>query len=375
MYAQLGNIVFETREQKVPDEKTREKIFLGFFGFNDFSKSTSVSYAEHKPLTGKPLLQATGLNLDELSFSMRFHISFCNPVKELNTLKNAMDTFEILPLLMGNGRKEGDFVIMSINSVVEDADARGNIFSYVVNCTLKEYIIPDRLKAEQENYRLRAVAVGNIIPMAKPKVNPPTPPEHIARNVSAINNNTRVINNTVEQKGGLTSVINLNAIKKSAESIKEYCTDIRDKYEEIKGSVNDNEVLKQIKETSGAVLDAANQVRNTLLLPDDFILSAKALTQRVKDLKTVARPIVLNSSYRPPQLTKVIQHTTKEGERWDTIALRNYGSAGFMNRIIEANPGISRNATFSAGTVLNIPIIERTEVKTDAEKLPPWRRP
>lgn len=375
MYAQLGNIVFETKEKIVTGENSKEKIFVGFYGFNDFSKSTSVVYAEHKPLTGKPLLQATGLNLDDVSLSMRFHVSFCNPVKELATLKNSMDTFEILPLLMGNGRKEGDFVITGISSVVEDADRDGNIFSYMVSCTLKEFIITDRLKAEQDANRRNALAVGGLNPVAKLKVNPLTPPQSIAKSVSAINNQAKVINGTVEQKGGPNTVANRNVIKQSAESIKKSCTDIRTKYEEIKGSVNDNEVLKEIKETAGEVLSAAEQVRNTLTMPDDFILSAKALTQSVKDLKTAARPIVLSSSYRPPELTKVIQHTTKEGQRWDTIALQNYGSAAMMNKLMEANPGISKTDALPTGTILNIPIIERTEVAIDAEKLPPWKRP
>ena len=105
MYARLGNITFENRKGD----------YVGSVGFNDFSKTSSVTYAEHKPLTGKPLLQATGPTLDEISLSMRFHASFCNPVQELHALKRSMDTFEVMPLLLGNGIKEGEFVIMSVH--------------------------------------------------------------------------------------------------------------------------------------------------------------------------------------------------------------------------------------------------------------------
>ena len=73
-------------------------------------------------------------------------------------------------------------------------------------------------------------------------------------------------------------------------------------------------------------------------------------------------------------MTNSIQHTTTEGERWDTIAWLNYGSAALMNKIMEANPDVPRDDCLPAGTVLDIPIIERAEVATDAELLPPWKR-
>jgi phage protein U/phage tail protein X/gas vesicle protein len=358
MYAQLGNTVFENLK-----------------GFNDFSKTYSVTYAEHKPLVGKPLLQATGPTLDEVSLSIRLHASFCKPLEELNALREYMDYFEVLPLLWGNGKKEGDFVITNISNVIEEADPKGNVISYIVSCTLKEYVLHDRLKAEQDANRRQALAVGGLKPVAKLKTNPLTPPQDIAKSVSAIKIRTNAINETVEQKGGpANSVKNRNAILRNAEAIKKSCTDIRNKYEQIKGTISDNEVLKEIKQTAEEVSDAAEQVRNTLSIPEDFMTYTKSLTQSVKNLKTAARPIVLKSSYRPAVTTKVTQHTTKDGERWDTVALRYYGSASMMNRIIEANPGVPRSDALPAGVVLNIPIIEKFEVVTDAERLPPWRR-
>lgn len=73
-------------------------------------------------------------------------------------------------------------------------------------------------------------------------------------------------------------------------------------------------------------------------------------------------------------MTNSIQHTTVEGQRWDTIALINYGSAAMMHKIIEANPGIPRDDRLPAGIVLEIPILAKTEVVTSNEKLPPWKR-
>lgn len=278
MYARLGNIIFQNLK-----------------GLNELSKTTTVTYAEHKPLAGKPLLQATGPNLDEVTISMRLHASFCNPAEELSTLREYMDTFEVLPLLLGNGKKEGEFVIMSINNVVEDADPAGNVFSYMVSCTLKEYVTPNRLQAEQDDNREAALAVGDVRPVAKLKANALTPPVDIAKSISAININAKLINDTVEQKGGVTSVNNRNTIARSAESIKNFCTDLREKYQDLQQGIEDNETINAIRDTAGLVHAAADQVSSTITLPSQFIASNRVLAQTVLNLKTVAHPIVLKS--------------------------------------------------------------------------------
>ena len=73
-------------------------------------------------------------------------------------------------------------------------------------------------------------------------------------------------------------------------------------------------------------------------------------------------------------MADIIQHTTTEGERWDNIAEKIYGSASMMNRILEANPTVPRYDVLPGGIVLDIPIIATVDVKIDAEKLPPWKR-
>lgn len=69
-----------------------------------------------------------------------------------------------------------------------------------------------------------------------------------------------------------------------------------------------------------------------------------------------------------------LEHTTIEGQRWDTIATDFYGRADMMNKLIEANPEVTIYDVFPSGIVLTIPIINEVEVLTDAEKLPPWKR-
>lgn len=81
--------------------------------------------------------------------------------------------------------------------------------------------------------------------------------------------------------------------------------------------------------------------------------------------------------------TNLLQHTTIEGQRWDQVAMEYYGSINLnvdgvetsaIGRLIEANPDVPIYDIFPAGIVLNIPIIDKVEVLTDAERMPPWKQ-
>ena len=69
----------------------------------------------------------------------------------------------------------------------------------------------------------------------------------------------------------------------------------------------------------------------------------------------------------------VIRHITKDGERWDLLAWRYYGSATDYERIIAANPGVPRSPVLCGGIELLIPVVEKSEVIA-TEELPPWER-
>ncbi|UAY56268.1 tail protein X [Arachidicoccus terrestris] len=73
-------------------------------------------------------------------------------------------------------------------------------------------------------------------------------------------------------------------------------------------------------------------------------------------------------------MSNEIQITTQGGERWDNIAVSAYGDPAKMNAILAANPGVPPYDILPEGIVINIPIIEAAEVKTNAEQLPPWKR-
>lgn len=64
-------------------------------------------------------------------------------------------------------------------------------------------------------------------------------------------------------------------------------------------------------------------------------------------------------------------YTTVQGDKWDGISHKAYGSTRFADVLIAANPEYRRIYIFSAGIALKIPEVE---TKISAEDLPPWKR-
>lgn len=64
------------------------------------------------------------------------------------------------------------------------------------------------------------------------------------------------------------------------------------------------------------------------------------------------------------------KYTTVQGDMWDLIAKRKYGTEKAMHVLLEANQQYSDIVVFGVGIVLNIPEYEAPTPDT----LPPWRR-
>lgn len=69
-------------------------------------------------------------------------------------------------------------------------------------------------------------------------------------------------------------------------------------------------------------------------------------------------------------MDSVIQHTIKEGERWDLLAYRYYGDVGEISRLIDANPHIPICEVLPMGQTLFVPVI--AVAATAQDDLPPW---
>lgn len=67
---------------------------------------------------------------------------------------------------------------------------------------------------------------------------------------------------------------------------------------------------------------------------------------------------------------KSISYTTTQGDTFDMLAYRAYGSEFKSHFIIQANPQYASTIVFNSGIVLKIPIISSESAST----LPPWKR-
>lgn len=65
-------------------------------------------------------------------------------------------------------------------------------------------------------------------------------------------------------------------------------------------------------------------------------------------------------------------YTTVQGDTWDIVSRKNYGSEKYVDVLIEANPDHRLVFIFGAGVLLQIPALTTTE--TQQRNLPPWKR-
>lgn len=65
-------------------------------------------------------------------------------------------------------------------------------------------------------------------------------------------------------------------------------------------------------------------------------------------------------------------YTTTQGDTWDIISLKMYGSELFTDRLVSANFAQRNTAIFGAGVVLTVPQVNANQIQST--NLPPWRR-
>lgn len=71
---------------------------------------------------------------------------------------------------------------------------------------------------------------------------------------------------------------------------------------------------------------------------------------------------------------ETIQYETTEGERWDTVSFKMYGTVNEVQRIIEENPQVPIADRLPGGLILEIPVLEENNIEPDKEQLPPWKQ-
>lgn len=208
MFAQLGDIVFS-----------------GPLGPSSQEIGTSVNFAQHALIDGKPRLQRVGSNLDELKLSMRFHISFCTPEDEMQKLYAYRDSSEELLYITGTGSLIGYFVVRSVNRNDVQQAPNGKLIEVMVDVELVESFVPDRAAANVEAAKNSGFAFdGNDPQIAPAYIEPITPTAVMSKNLSetsalnlGIENSLKLAQVTPSQtQNGLKDVLSKAKDMKSA---------------------------------------------------------------------------------------------------------------------------------------------------------------
>jgi len=153
-FAQLGNIVFK-----------------GLQTFVTYNTSEEIALAQFVLINRKPKLMAAALGLIKLDLSIFLHVEFTpgSVEDEIGKLRTSKDSFEILPLVWGNGDSYGDWVIQSMEVEYTNLDAQGNVYEARVNLSLLESVEDNKAQQEQQAAAANAFAAGNIRPATKSK--------------------------------------------------------------------------------------------------------------------------------------------------------------------------------------------------------------
>jgi phage protein U len=117
---------------------------LGTIEFQLLTSPTSMelgaeyNYAEHATILGKPTLQKVGEKLRSLTLDFNFHVSWCNPQEQYESLTAAADSDEPLPLVIGEKFLD-NWVILSIDQTVTKFLPDASLMAIKVSVNLKEY--------------------------------------------------------------------------------------------------------------------------------------------------------------------------------------------------------------------------------------------
>jgi phage protein U len=124
-----------------------------------FESARAYSYAEHRVVEARPLLQWLADDLEHLTFDLKIHASFADPAAELAALKAAAASHQALALVFGNGDFRGYFVIESIATRSVKLSAAGDPIAITTRLALKEWVKSAELDAA-------AAPIAPFIPLA-----------------------------------------------------------------------------------------------------------------------------------------------------------------------------------------------------------------
>ena len=124
-----GGVVFQVSSFKV-------------LTFDDFKRETKAGFAEHKLINQPAILEFTGRELEEISFTMTFLSALnVNPFDEIQKLRNMAKKSEYNFLIIGNhAYGENPWVITDLSESITDWTKDGKPLNAKATVNLKEYV-------------------------------------------------------------------------------------------------------------------------------------------------------------------------------------------------------------------------------------------
>lgn len=262
MYAQLGNIRFE-----------------GLKGFSSFEESFGVNYAQHERIKGKPRLEFVGDVLDTISFDMYLHVQFSDVESDIEEIRKAMINREILPLILGNGKLVGNFVIPSFTKSTSFTDNSGNLIEVTLSIELLESFNENSLTDAKKQAIASAFATSNrnsnVRSVLPPKFSPASVVVHDVQKIEA---SSKIVTNytAAVESNPSTSSYYSGKIDISLDSI----TSVISK---IQGTLTDSQDLQSLATSLPIALENINtRVQNMkAVLPISDIANFKILNSQL----------------------------------------------------------------------------------------------
>ena len=220
---------------------------------------------------------------------MYLHSQFTNPEADIETLRLSMRNREVLPLILGNGRVLGFFVIPNFSQVNSFTDPLGNLIETTLNIELLESFTDDPLRESE----LQAISQAFATSVRNSNVRSVLP----AKLSKGMTMNTEISN--IQTSTTLTGVYTakIEAIPSRSEcwsrKINKSLIDIENRLTNVQSILSDASELQAMAENMpSAINDVYVRVQNMkAVLPITDVNEFKILNQQLN--RSV---LVLNSS-------------------------------------------------------------------------------
>lgn len=125
MFAQLGSVVFEV---------------VG--ALTEFGARREYAYAEHARIENKPTIQYVGEGLEEADLGFALDEWLCDPAEALEDLQKMAAAHQAVPLVWGDTRVQGPYVLRGVEHTVAQAGPDGRPQRITGRIRLQEWVAP-----------------------------------------------------------------------------------------------------------------------------------------------------------------------------------------------------------------------------------------